>query len=216
MTAIRVMLVEDHELVRAGLTLLIEAVPEFEVVGEAADGATALKLVLQLRPDVVVVDLGLPVMSGVELATALHSHGRSKSILVLTANDDPGYVKRLMQLGAGGYVHKRSTASELIQALYAVARGERYLAPNLVELFINHADSGPSPAPASTDTLSDRERDVLRLIAEGLTNKEIAARLDVSIKTVETYKSRAMQKLELRGRAEIVRYAVTAGWLKAP
>ncbi|MDB5390181.1 MAG: nreC 8 [Planctomycetaceae bacterium] len=227
MKPIEVFLAEDHELVRAGLKLLINAEADLRVVGEAADGVTACELIAQLRPQVAIIDLSMPKMSGIDLVTRLQSLPDRPRILALTANEDPGYIKLLFQLGATGYLFKRSAAEELILAIRTVARGERYLGPNLVDLLVNQLAVPASPASEtlaarkeraaiSTVVLSDRERDVLKLIAEGLTNKEIAARMNISIKTVETYKARGMQKLNLRGRADIVRHAVTLGWLNIP
>lgn len=214
MNRINVLLAEDHELVRAGLKLLIDAEADLHVVGEAADGLAAWHLIAELRPHVAIIDLSMPKMTGIELVSRLQPLPNAPKILALTANEDPGYIKLLFQLGATGYLLKRSAAEELILAIRTVARGERFLGPNLVDLVVDHLAAPVSMGSTiTTVTLSDRERDVLRMIAEGLTNKEIAVRLDVSVKTIETYKVRGMQKLDLRGRADIVRYAVTLGWL---
>lgn len=215
MNPINVFLAEDHELVRAGLKLLINAEPDLRVIGEAADGETACRLIAELRPDVAIVDLSMPKMSGIELVSQLQPLSDAPPILALTANEDTGYVKLLFQLGVTGYLLKRSAAEELILAIRTVMRRERYLGPHLVDFIVEHlnapAKSDPSMASVA---LSDRERDVLKMTARGLTNKEIATRLDISIKTIETYKARGMQKLNLKGRADIVRYAVNLGWLK--
>lgn len=216
---VRVYLAEDHELVRAGLRLLIEAQPDLCVVGEASDGVAAYDGILELAPDVAVVDLSMPRMNGIELTGKLRALLRPPAILTLTANEDAAYLRQLFQLGVSGYLLKRSAADELIDALRAVARGDRFVGANLIGLMVDQLTSPsppPDPQPAvPTENLSEREQAVLRKIAEGLTNREIAEHLEISIKTVETYKVRAMQKANLEGRAGIVRYAVARGWLRS-
>lgn len=212
---VRTFLVEDHELVRTGLRMLIEAEADLCVIGEAADGVAALEAIETLRPDVAIVDLSMPRMNGVELSTKLRGLPNSPRILTLTANEDPAYLRQLFQIGIGGYLHKRSAADELIHAIRTVARGERFLTPSLVSQMLDQLTAPALPtADEASEALSEREQAVLRMIAEGLTNREIGERLDISIKTVETYKSRGMQKVHLRGRTDIVRYAVAQGWLK--
>ena len=215
---VRVYLAEDHELVRAGLRLLIEAQPDLSVVGEASDGVAALDGIQELAPDVAVVDLSMPRMNGIELTANLKKLLRPPAILTLTANEDAAYLRQLFQLGVSGYLLKRSAADELIDALRTVARGDRFVGANLIGLMVDQLTS-PSPAPSQSsvgeELLSEREQVVLRMIAEGLTNREIAERLEISIKTVETYKLRAMQKANLEGRTGIVRYAIARGWLRS-
>lgn len=212
---VRTFLVEDHELVRTGLRMLIEAEADLCVIGEAADGVAALEAIETLRPDVAIVDLSMPRMNGVELAAKLRTLAAPPRILTLTANEDPAYLRQLFQIGIGGYLHKRSAADELIHAIRTVARGERYLTPNLLGQMLDQLTAPALPVMDETsEALSEREEAVLRMIAEGLTNREIGERLEISVKTVETYKSRAMQKLHLRGRTDIVRYAVSQGWLR--
>ena len=212
---VRTFLVEDHELVRTGLRMLIEAEADLCVIGEAADGVAALEAIGTLRPDVAIVDLSMPRMNGVELSAKLRALPAPPRILTLTANEDPAYLRQLFQIGIGGYLHKRSAADELIHAIRTVARGERYLTPNLLGQMLDQLTAPALPVTDETsEALSEREEAVLRMIAEGLTNREIGERLEISVKTVETYKSRAMQKLHLRGRTDIVRYAVSQGWLR--
>ena len=214
---VRIYLAEDHELVRTGLRLLIEAQPDLSVVGEASDGVAALEGIQRLAPDVAVIDLSMPRMNGIELTARLRELLRPPAILTLTANEDAAYLRQLFQLGVSGYLLKRSAADELIDALRTVARGDRFVGANLIGLMVDHftSPSPPSPPPAEeAEILSEREQEVLRMIAEGLTNREIGARLEISVKTVETYKLRAMQKAKLEGRAGIVRYAVARGWLR--
>ncbi len=214
---VRTFLVEDHELVRTGLRMLIEAEADLCVIGEAADGVAALEAIETLRPDVAIVDLSMPRMNGVELSAKLRTLAVPPRILTLTANEDPAYLRQLFQIGIGGYLHKRSAADELIHAIRTVARGERFLAPSLVGQMLDQLTVPAPPLPTSdeaSEALSEREQGVLRMIAEGMTNREIGERLEISVKTVETYKSRAMQKVHLRGRTDIVRYAVAQGWLR--
>jgi DNA-binding NarL/FixJ family response regulator len=206
---IRVMLAEDHETVREGLRMLIDAQQDMHVVGEAADGRQALERVGALKPDVVVLDLTMPEVSGLSAAPALR---RNAAIVALTRHRDDAYVQELMAAGASGYVLKQSSSSELLQAIRVAAAGGRYLDPAL-----------PPPEHvrdprrrAGTPTITDRERSVLRLMAIGYSNKEIAASLSISVKTVEVHKTNAMRKLGLRGRTDVVRYAVLNGWLQDP
>jgi DNA-binding NarL/FixJ family response regulator len=212
---IRVFLAEDHELVRSGLRLLIDAQPDLTVVGEASDGVSALELITEQKPDVVIVDLSMPRMNGIELTSRLKMLRPPPRVLTLTANEDAAYIREMFQVGASGYLQKRSAANELIHAIRTVARGERFVASNLIgEVVDQLTASSPRPAIADGEALSDREAEVLRMIAEGLTNREVGERLEISIKSVETYKSRGMQKAKLRGRADIVRYAASQGWLR--
>lgn len=196
--------------------MILNAQPDLEVVGEAGDGETALRLIQHLQPDLAILEHDLPDLSGIELLAALKPLPRTTRLLILSAHEDPRTVKQLLHLGASGYLTKRATVEELLQAIHTVSRGDRYLTPHLVEILLHQEESEAPFLPSETPIplLSAREKDVLQMIAEGLTNKEIAASLDVSIKSIETYKARGMQKLELRGRTEIVRYALQMGWLK--
>ena len=211
---IRILLAEDHLLVRTGLRLLVECQADMKVVGEANNGLDALEMVRQLQPDVAVVDLSMPVRTGLEFMSDVRQISNPPKILVLTANKDPSYLQRVLSLGGTGYVHKQSAAEDLILAIRTVARGHSFLPAG-----VSSASSDVEPTllnkPQSPlcSLLSDREKAVLQLIAQGNTTKEVAAVLDLSIKTVETYKARAMQKLNLNGRAELVRYALQQRWL---
>lgn len=214
MKQFNIILADDHAVVRDGLRMLVNSHDDLKVVGEASNGQAALQLIETLQPDVAVIDVSMPILNGIEvLEHAAPFLGRTK-ILVLTAHEDRSYMHRLFATGAAGYLLKRSAADELIRAIRSVAQGVRYLDPSVLEELVGTGEAAAS-APAETlGVLSDREYEVLRMIAQGLTNKEIAARLEISIKTVETYKSRSMQKLQLRGRADIVRFAVDRGWLR--
>ena len=213
MSRIRVALVDDHPVVLAGIKALLQAAPEVTLVGEAATGAAALELLVATRPDVAVIDVSLPDLNGLSLARRVAETCPGVKLLALTVHEDRAYVQPLLQAGARGYLLKRSAAEDLVRAIRAVAAGGVYLDPAVAD----KALPGPGPegtASAGAEPLSQREQDVLRLTARGFTNKEIAARLDVSVKTVETYKARAAEKLGLRTRAEIVRYGVARGWLQ--
>ncbi len=210
--SIRVLLAEDHETVREGLRLLVDAQPDMEVIGEAGDGREAIESARSLSPDVVVLDLSMPGLGGVEIARALKGAGVSAAIVALTRHDDHAFVQVLLDAGASGYVLKQSASVELVRAIRAAASGGRYLDPALPARDEDRDPRGRVTTPRATD----REIDVLRMIARGYSNKEIAAELDISVKTVEVHKANVMRKLGLRGRTDVVKYAVLNGWLAEP
>jgi DNA-binding NarL/FixJ family response regulator len=213
--AIRVLMVDDHPVVLAGLKALVGAEADIAVVGEARDGRTALRLATQLSPDVVVLDISLPEMNGVELATALRAELPACRPLVLTVHEERAYLRQLVELGVSGYLLKRSAADELPRAIRAVAAGGMYLDPAIAGKIVGRlAPGSPLVLPGDAPELSERETDVLRLVASGHSNKAISARLNISVKTVETYKARAMDKLGFHSRVDVVRYAAAQGWLK--
>lgn len=215
MKKLQIVLAEDHAIVRDGLKLLINSQDDLEVVGEASDGAAALTMISALTPDVAIIDISMPVMNGIELVSRLIADHVTTKLLTLTANEDRGYMPQLLKLGVSGYLLKRSAADELIKAIRTVANGGRYLDPLTISNLIEEpADSKPAPNPANEVALSEREEEVLRLIAQGYSNRETAEVLGISMKTVETYRSRSMIKLGLRGRADIVRYALSRNWLR--
>ena len=210
---VRVLMVEDHPAVLAGLKALIGADPEFAIVGEARDGRTALRMATQLAPDVVVLDISLPEMNGVELAAALRAERPEIRVLVLTVHEERAYLRQLVELGVSGYLLKRSAADELPRAIHAVASGGMYLDPAIAGKVVGGLARGAArPQAGQAAELSERETDVIRLVASGHSNKAISARLSISVKTVETYKARAMEKLGLRSRVDVVRYAAGQGW----
>jgi DNA-binding NarL/FixJ family response regulator len=215
MTELRVFLADDHAVVRAGLKALINAQPGMEVVGEAADGLSACEQAPSLRPDVVVMDVSMPGLSGAQATERLRRECPAAKVLALTVHEDKGYLRQLLAAGAVGYVLKRAAAEELIHALRAVAAGGVYLDPALAgKLVVGFVRKPPGPGAAGGGDLSDREAAVVRLTAAGHSNKEIATQLGLSIKTVETYKARALEKLGLQSRADLVRYALQRGWLQ--
>lgn len=210
MSSVRVLLVDDHAIVREGLKSVLGGHPEFEVVGEAGDGPAAVARVAELDPDVVLLDVSLPGMHGAEVTTRLLADRPDRRVLILTVHEDRGYLRALLEAGAVGYVLKRATADELLQAMRAVAGGGTYIDPSLAGNVVGTFVGKPHSATAE---LSDREMEVVRLITRGYSNKEIAARLCLSVKTVETYKARSMEKLGIRTRVGLVRYAAERGWL---
>jgi len=214
MAKIRVALADDHPVVLAGVKALVQAAPEMELVGEAVDGIGALELIRSTMPDVAVIDVSMPDMNGVELTRRVVAEMAGVRILVLTVHEDRAYVQLLLNAGARGYLLKRSAADELVRAIRAIFADGVYIDPAIAGKVL-HAPAASDPA-ATTGVLSEREEEVLRLAARGFTNKEVAARMELSIKTVETYRARAAEKLGLRTRADIVRYGVARGWLDEP
>ena len=211
----RIVLADDHPIVLDGLRNLIRAEPDFELVGEAASGLSALKIIREQRPDVAVLDISMPELNGIVLSRRLAGEMPALRLLVLTLHEDRAYLNQALEAGVRGYVLKRSAVENLVQAIRAVLVGGLYIDPAIVgRVFeskqINKrlaARKGVAPA------LTDREADVLKMAALGFTNKEIASRLDVGVKSIETYKARGLEKLGLKTRAELVRYASGQGWL---
>src|SRR4051812_14217468 len=214
MIRLRVLLAEDHAIVREGLRALLDAQPDMEVVGEAADGREALDATKALGPDVVVMDISMPGLNGARATEAIRRECPGTRVLALTAHEDRGYLRLLVQAGASGYLLKRAASRELVHALRSVAAGGTYLDPALAgDILGSFAGRPPGRGSRREDELSDREAEVVRLIARGFSNKEIAAQLDLSSKTIETYKARSLEKLGLSSRSDLVSYAVQRGWL---
>ena len=210
---IRVLLADDHETVREGLRLIIASQADMEVVGEAADGAAAVDSARRLRPDVVVMDVSMPKVSGLKATEQLKSQCPQVKVLALTRHAEDGYLQQLLQAGAVGYVLKQSQPTELLAGIRAVAIGGTYLDPAVAGRVVRNAAISHKPATGHAARLSPREEVVLRLMALGYSNKEMAAELDLSVKTVETHRANAMQKLNLRNRIDVVQFAITKGWL---
>ncbi len=210
---IRILLADDHAVLRAGLRALLAVQGDLEVVGEASDGAEAIRLTLALRPDVVVMDIGMPGVGGIDATARIKRDLPAAKVLILSMHDDRGYLRQVLRAGASGYVLKKAADTELLVAIRAAARGDIFLDPALAKALVDEVME-PKAAGGDTPALSDREREVLRLIAHGHTNQEVADRLCVSVKSVETYKARLTEKLGLKGRAELVRYALHHGLLK--
>jgi DNA-binding NarL/FixJ family response regulator len=211
---LRILLVEDHETVRQGLKLLIDREPDLEVVAEASDGAQALDPDLLARVDVVVMDVSMPGMSGIVATRRLKELRADLPVVSLTRHADQTFLEELLRAGVSGYVLKQSPHAELFRAIRAAACGQQYVDPALT-----HHLAAPFAAQERKRTgrgvaiITDRESEVLRLVAQGYSNKEIAARLDLSTKTIEVHKANAMRKIGLTGRIDLLQYALHQGWL---
>ena len=210
---LRILLADDHATVRQGLKLLIDSEPDMAVVGEAGDGSEAVHKARELSPDVVVMDLSMPGMNGLAATRALKQLQPDTLIVTLTRHGDHAYLQELLREGVAGYVLKRSAPTELLHAIRAAAAGGQYLDSTLTARVTAGLTGKEGSAKLPTTALTEREAEVLRLIASGYSNKEIAAQLSLSVKTVEAHKANAMRKLELTGRFDIVKYAILQGWL---
>jgi len=214
-TKLRIFLADDHAVLRDGLKALVNAQADMEVVGEADNGRTAWLKVKELLPDVVVMDVSMPELNGVQATEILKRECPQVKVLALTAYKDKAYLDQLLKVGALGYVLKMSAAQELIEALRMVAAGNVYVDQEMTEKIAEGYVRNQFLRGATRHReLTSREEEVMRLIAKGYANKEIASKLDISVKTVESHKTNVMEKLELKSRTEIVRYAVRQGWLQ--
>lgn len=211
--SIRVVIVDDHAILRSGLSRVLSAEPDIEVVGEAASADRAVFEALASKPDVIVMDVVMPGKSGIEGVPAVLQAVPGVKVLMLSMQDDPRYVREAFEVGASGYVLKEAADTEVVGAVRAVASGERYVHPALGARLI--AADAEERRRAEDDPLSEREREVLRLLALGHTNQEIAKLLYISVRTAETHRAHIMQKLRLTSRAELVRYALENGLIEA-
>jgi len=216
MSKTRIVLADDHPIVLDGLRNLIRAEADFELVGEAASGLAALRVIRDKRPDVAVLDISMPELNGIVLSRRLVAEIPELSVLVLTLHEDRAYLNQAMEAGVRGYVLKRSAVENLVHAIRAVTVGGIYVDPAISGRALDgkRGHAKPSSHRGATAALTERETAVLKMAGSGLTNKEIAARLDVGVKSVETYKARGLEKLGLKTRAQLVRYAATQGWLE--
>ncbi len=204
-----ILLADDHTILRAGLRSLLEAEPDFVVIGEAEDGRIAVRLACDLRPDVVVMDIAMPLLNGLEATRQIKQACPDVKVLILTMYDNEEYIRQALAFGAMGYLLKDAAASELITAVHAIHRGEAVLSPPITRLVLeNYLRWGDIQKDHSADGLSPREREVLQLIAEGYTNKQMAEMLSLSIKTIQTHRMNLMSKLGLHDRAELIKYAI--------
>ena len=211
MKSIRALLADDHTLVRAGIRGLLQGLPGVEVVGEAEDGHEALRLAEALRPDVVLLDIGMPGLNGLEVAGRLATLDPSIRVLILSMHTSEEYVLRALRAGCAGYLLKRSAVSELEVAVRAVARGETYLSPAVSKQVVDDYVGRTGGAADPIEALTPRQREILQLVAEGNTSKEIAERLGLSFKTVEAHRAQIMERLGVRDLAGLVRFAVRVG-----
>lgn len=211
---LRIFLADDHAIVREGLRALVASQPDMEVVGEASNGLDALTGAASTNPDIVVLDVSMPGLDGMRATQQLLQVAPHVKVITLTVHEDRGYLQQALDIGASGYVLKRAAANDLITAIRSVSAGGTYIDPAIAGKLAHRGEQADEPlAVVGAESLSEREEEVLRLIANGYSNKEIASRLEISVKSVETYKARSLEKLGLRSRVDIVRFAVGRGWL---
>jgi len=210
---LRILLADDHAIVREGLKRLIESQPGMSVVGEAETGAEATAKTLELRPDIAVLDISMGEVNGARATREIRQHCPATKVLALTVHEDKSYLHELLEAGASGYILKRAASDELVHAITMIGNGGIYVDPRIAAKLIPTPHY--HPRPDSHADLSARETEVMRLIAQGFSNKEISVQLGVSVKTIETYKARSMEKLGLRSRVDIVRMATKRGWLSS-
>ena len=213
MSILRIFIAEDHETVREGLKMIIASQPDMEICGEAGDGRTAIKMAQELQPDIVVMDVTMPELNGLKATKQLKQLCPQMKILTLTRHTDDGYLQELLRAGASGYVLKQSASTELLRAIRAISNGGNYLDPAIAGRVMGNYAHRQIDVNAQNN-LSEREMEVLRQIAWGYSNKEIAGHLSISVKTVESHKANAMRKLDIGSRIDIVRFAILQGWLQ--
>jgi len=216
MTKIKVLVVDDHAMFRQGIRALLEGYDDVEVVGEATEGREAIEKVHQLAPQVVLMDIAMPVMGGLEATRRIKKERPDAKVLVLTQYEDSEYILSLIKAGAKGYISKAATAAELVSAIRTIYKGESFLYPSaattLIEEFLIRAGEEKN----EYERLTDREREILQLVAEGRTNREIADRLFVSVKTVLRHRTNIMEKLGFHNRTELIKYAISKGLIEMP
>lgn len=215
MDKIRVLLADDHPLIRSGIATLLQSSKDIQIVGEAADGEEAIKRTGELRPDVVVIDLSMPKLSGIEATKILKRKFPEINVLVLTMHENEEYVFQILKSGASGYVLKSAGKEELSAAIRAASKGEKFFSPRISQLmaegYVRRVDKRNSGAESQDVPLTRREREVLSLVVKGLTNQQIADQLYISPRTVDTHRTNIMQKLEIHDLANLVRYAIEHG-----
>jgi two-component system, NarL family, response regulator NreC len=212
--SIRILITDDHGVIRAGLRALLAGTPDIEVVGEASDGRQVLQKAMELKPDVILMDLSMPEMGGIEATRQLQTIIPEARILILTLHEDEGLLKEVIKAGASGYIIKRAVEAELITAIHSVADGDIYIHPTMMRALVKGLSPATPPATTQTEELTPREVDVLRLLARGNTNRQIAEKLSISQRTVEGHRVNLSGKLGLRSRVDLVNYAEAHGLLE--
>jgi two-component system response regulator NreC len=205
---IRILIADDHGVLRAGLRALLNAEPDFEVVGEAADGHAAVRLAEELRPDLALLDLSMPGLDGIQVTRQLKQMLPGIRTLILTVHEDEGLLREAIKAGASGYIVKRAVEAELISAIHAISSGNLYVHPSMTRVLLRDLSPTLVPEEAPSEPLTPREIEVLRLIAQGHTNRQVAEALQLSVRTVESHRANLMSKLGISSRAELVRYAM--------
>ncbi len=216
MSKIRVMLVDDHALFREGMRALLQSSSDIEIVGEATNGKEAIEKVSQLSPEVVLMDIAMPVMGGVEATRRIRKDNPEIGVLVLTQYEDSEYILSMLKAGAKGYIAKTATATELVAAIRAVNKGESFLYPSATTALIKEYLTRARGEQSEYERLTDREREILQLVAEGRPNQEIADRLFISVKTVLRHRTSIMEKLGFHNRTELIKYAISKGLIDVP
>lgn len=212
MSTIRLLLVDDHQIVRAGLRMLFSAEPEVEIIGEASSGEEAVTLANALRPDVILMDVAMPGIGGIEATRRIKAAQPKVAVLALTMHEDEEYFFEMLAAGASGYVPKRAAPDDLLSAIRIVNQGDVYIYPSLARLLVkDFLHRSESSAPETREELTPREQEVLTFIAEGNSNREIADALVISVKTVDRHRENIMRKLQLHNRVELVKYAIEKG-----
>lgn len=211
MSPLRILLAEDHTLVRAGIRALLESLEGVEVVGEASDGREALQLAASLHPDILLMDITMKGLNGLEAAARLAKERSATRVIILSMHADQVYVRQALQAGAAGYLLKGADVAELELALKAVMRGDTYLSPSISKDLVGNLLAGKTPVSNPLDELTPRQREILQLVAEGRTTKEIAGRLDLSVKTVETHRAQLMERLDIHDVPGLVKFAIRVG-----
>jgi two-component system response regulator NreC len=209
--AIRILITDDHGVIRAGLRALLENVPEIAVVGEAATGEEAIRFVGEKTPDIVLMDIGLQGMDGIETTRQIKRIYPQVDVLILSVYEDGSLLQSALQAGASGYIIKRSAAEELVAAIQAVSRGDMYIHPAVTRLLVKNFSAGPAPAKGALQALTHREVEIMRYIIRGFTNRQIAETLCISTRTVEGHRASIFGKLDLKNRVELVEYAEKNG-----
>jgi two-component system response regulator NreC len=210
----RILIADDHGLIRAGLRALLQDVPDLEVVGEAGDGITVLKQAAELKPDIVLMDVSMPGLSGIEATSQLREICPQTRVLALTVHEDEGMLRKMLRAGASGYIIKRAIESDLLQAIQVVSQGYIYIHPSLTSALVQDLSPLQRPVESSHEALTPRETDVLLLLARGYTNRQIASELNLSARTIEGYRASLVSKLGMKSRVELMNYVEEQGLLE--